>query len=57
MVCVNEKIFIDYDTIYNVEKVMKNAINGNIFENNQFSHFFKLLINHPSTTCKMKMFI
>ena len=34
----------------------KVLFNGNKFENNQFSHFFKLLVNHPSTTCKLKTF-
>ena len=33
---------------------MENAIKDNFFENNQFLHFFKLLVNHPFTTREMK---
>ena len=55
MVYVKEKSFENFDILYIFEKIMKIAINNSIFENNQFSHFFKLLVNHPCTTSKMEL--
>ena len=54
MVYVNKKTFNNYDITYIVEEVTKTAVTDNIFENNQFSHFSKILVKYPFTTCKMK---
>ena len=43
-----------YDILYIVEEVFTRLFNGNIFEKNQLSHFFKLLVNHPFTNRKTK---
>ena len=40
-----------YNNLFTVEMVLKKTINDNNFEKNQVSHFFKKLVNHPSTTC------
>ena len=54
MVYVNEKLFIKYDKLYIVENLMKSAIQGFYFRKQSVFKFFKLLVNHPLTTCKMK---